>query len=55
MARGGIDALLVDGAGMPWAPALTGANWHDASQLEAVLDFIIIERPDILNVLASVP
>jgi transposase len=41
--------LLVDGAGVPLALAITGANRHDVSHLAAVLDAIIIERPDIFE------
>jgi transposase len=39
--------MLVDGVGAPLGIAVTGANRHDVSQLEAVLDSIVIERPDI--------
>ena len=39
--------MLVDGAGVPLAIVVTGANRHDVSQLEAVLDSVVIERPDI--------
>jgi len=35
----------VDGRGVPLSLVVTGANRHDASQLELVLDEIIIERP----------
>jgi hypothetical protein len=38
---------LVDGTGVPLASVVTGANRHDASQLENLLDSLIIERPDI--------
>jgi putative transposase len=41
--------LLVDGAGVPLALVITGANRHDVSQLEAVLDSIVIERPCIFE------
>ncbi|GHV34518.1 hypothetical protein AGMMS4952_26920 [Spirochaetia bacterium] len=41
--------MLVDGAGVPLALVVTGANRHDVSQLEAVLDGIVIERPDIFE------
>ena len=41
--------MLVDGAGVPLAIVATGANRHDVSQLEAVLDSIIIKRPDIFE------
>ena len=38
--------LLVDGEGVPLSLVVTGANRHDVSQLETLLDAIIIERPD---------
>ncbi len=38
--------MLVDGIGVPLAMVVTGANRHDVSQLEALLDSIVIERPD---------
>ncbi len=38
--------LLVDGRGAPLSIVVTGANRHDASQLELVLDEIVIERPE---------
>ena len=34
---------------MPLAIVITGANRHDVSQLEALLDAIVIERPDIFS------
>ena len=34
---------------MPLALVVTGANRHDVSQLETVLDSIVIERPDIFE------
>jgi putative transposase len=37
--------LLVDGRVVPLSLVVSGANWHDVSQLEAVLDAIMIERP----------
>ncbi|XUT91607.1 IS5 family transposase [Ottowia caeni] len=37
--------LLVDGRGVPLSLVVTGANRHDVSQLEAVLDGIMVERP----------
>jgi transposase len=37
--------LLVDGRGVPLSLVVTGANRHDVSQLELVLDEIIIDRP----------
>ena len=41
--------MLVDGIGVPLAMVITGANRHDVSQLEVLLDSIIIERPDIFE------
>ena len=41
--------MLVDGEGVPLALVVTGANRHDVSQLEAMLDAIVIERPDIFD------
>jgi transposase len=38
--------MLVDGIGVPLAMVITGANRHDVSQLETLLDSVIIERPD---------
>jgi len=38
--------LLVDGRGIPLSLVVTGANRHDVSQLEAVLDAIMVERPN---------
>ena len=35
----------MDGRGVPLSIVVTGANRHDISQLEIVLDEIIIERP----------
>jgi transposase len=37
--------LLVDGRGVPLSIVVTGANRHDVSQLELVLDVIIYVRP----------
>ena len=37
--------LLVDGRGVPLSLVVTGANRHDVTQLELVLEEIIIERP----------
>ena len=37
---------MVDERGVPLSIVVTGANRHDVSQLELVLDEIIIERPD---------
>ena len=36
--------MLVDGRGVPLSLVVTGANRHDVSQLEAVLDAIAVER-----------
>lgn len=41
--------MLVDGRGVPLALVITGANRHDVSQLETLLNSIIIERPDIFK------
>jgi transposase len=41
--------MLVDGVGVPLSLVVTGANRHDVSQLENLLDSIIIERPDIFE------
>ncbi|CDS55320.1 Mobile element protein [Polaromonas sp. CG9_12] len=38
--------LLVDGRGVPLSIVVTGANRHDVSQLEAVLDGVMVNRPD---------
>lgn len=35
----------MDGRGVPLSLVVTGANRHDASQLEAVLDAVIVNRP----------
>jgi len=35
----------VDGRGVPLSLVVTGANRHDVSQLQAVLDAIVIKRP----------
>jgi putative transposase len=37
---------LVDGRGVPLSLVVTGANRHDVTQLELVLEEIIIERPE---------
>ena len=37
--------LLVDGCGVPLAVVLTGANHHDVTQIENVLDGIMTSRP----------
>jgi putative transposase len=41
--------MPVDGGGVPLALAVTGANRHGVSQLEAALDSIVVERPDIFE------
>jgi len=38
--------MLVDARGVPLSIVVTGANRHDVSQLMAVLDAIVVERPD---------
>ena len=38
--------MLVDGSGVPLSLVVSGANRQDVSQLEIVLDEIVIERPD---------
>jgi IS5 family transposase len=35
----------VDGRGVPLSIVVTGANRHDVSQLAAVLDAVVVERP----------
>ena len=37
--------MLVDERGIPLSIVVTGANRHDVSQLEAVLDAMVIVRP----------
>jgi putative transposase len=39
--------LLVDARGVPLSLVVTGANRHDVTQLEIVLDCLIVERPDV--------
>ena len=36
----------MDGRGVPLSLVVTGANRHDVTQLELVLDEIILERPE---------
>jgi transposase len=43
--KGSKRHVPVDGRGVPLSIVVTGANRHNVSQLEAVLDEIIIERP----------
>lgn len=38
--------MLVDGNGVPLSLVLTGANRHDVTQIETVLDNIAVERPE---------
>ena len=38
--------MLVDGRGVAWSLVVSGENRPDVSQLEIVLDEIVIERPD---------
>ena len=44
--KGSQRNLLVDGCGVPLSLVVSGANRHDVTQLEIVLDEIVIERPD---------
>ena len=47
--KGSKRHLLVDGRGVPLSIVVTGANRHDSTQLELVLDEIIINRLTILS------
>ena len=38
--------MLVDGRGVPVSLVVSGANRPDVTQLEIVLDQIVLERPD---------
>ncbi len=38
--------MLVDGNRVPLGMVITGAHRHDVSQLETLLDSVIIERSD---------
>ena len=38
--------MLVDGRGVPLSIVVTGANRHDVSQLGAVLDGVMVNRPN---------
>ncbi|WP_333887812.1 transposase, partial [Clostridium sp.] len=38
--------ILADGRGVPLSVVVTGANRHDVSQLEKVLNSIVTERPE---------
>lgn len=44
--KGSKRHLLTDGRGVPLSIVVTGANRHDVTQLELVLDEIIVERPE---------
>jgi putative transposase len=44
--KGSKRHILVDGSGVPLSIVVTGANRHEVTQLEIVLDEIIIDRPD---------
>ncbi len=37
--------LLVDGRGVPLSLVVTGANAHDVTQIECVLDASVVKRP----------
>ena len=41
--------LITDASGVPLAILITGANRHDVTQLEELIDSIVIERPDIFK------
>jgi len=43
---GGKRSLLTDGAGIPLAVAIDGANRHDLKLLAATLDGIVVTRPE---------
>ena len=38
--------MLVDGCGVPLSIVVTGANRHDVSQIEAVLEAIVVKQPN---------
>ena len=44
--KGSNRHLLVDGRGVPLSLVVTGANRHDVTQLELVLEEIVIARPE---------
>ena len=44
--KGSKRHLLVEERGVPLSLVVTGANRHDVTQLEIVLDTIVIERPE---------
>ena len=39
----------MDGRGVPLSIVVTGANRHDVTQLELVLDEIVIDRPEFVE------
>jgi transposase len=41
--------MPVDTAGVPLSLVVTGANRHEVSQLETLLNSVVIERPDIFE------
>lgn len=43
--KGSKHHLLVDGRGVPLSLVVAGANAHDVTQLEVVLDAIAVKRP----------
>ena len=47
--KGSKHHLLTDGRGVPLSIVVTGANRHDVSQLELVLDEIVIKRPEYIK------
>ncbi len=38
--------MLVDGRGVPLSLVVTGANRHDVTQVKAVLDGVMVDRPN---------
>ncbi len=38
--------MLTEGHGVPLSLCVTGANRHDSTQLEIVLDGIVVPRPE---------
>ncbi len=42
-------SLLTDEKGLPLAVILDGANRHDVKLLEATLDSIVIDRPEVTS------
>ena len=47
--KGSKRHLLTDGRGVPLSIVVAGANRHDVTQLELVLDEIVIERPEYIK------